>query len=129
GRQNRLPLPVDRARAQPTDVAEVLVRLYGTGGDRGQHDIVGDEVRTDVGALRGALAPGGELTQHGELAPRMALPSLHEPIALVRRDLVEAPRLLERAQLLRDPGSPSAALELRAQTVVEREEMRHLLLC
>src|SRR5207244_11661399 len=78
----------------------VLDRPHGEGGE---HYVVGDEVRPDVGAASAPVAPRGGGPENRGLAAAEALPSLHRRVALLGWHVGEAGRVLQTAQLLLDP--------------------------
>ena len=102
---------------------QVVHRVDGPARQRGEDDVVGDEVRADVGALGGALAPRGELAEDRQLATAELLPSLHPLVALLGRHGRVPRRFLERAHLLVGPRDAAPSLEVRAQPVVQREQV------
>src|SRR5207253_1655590 len=111
-RQDALRVAVDRAGGEPAHLSQLLDAGHRTRRERGEHDVVGDEVGTDVGARRAPLAPRGQLAQHRQLARAEALPALHRPVALVVGQAGEAVRVLEGAQLLVDPRRAPALLQV-----------------
>ena len=120
-------MAVDRAAGEPAHLLELLDARDRPRRERGEHDVVGDEVGTDVGARRAPLAPRGQLAQHRQLARAEALPALHRPVALVVGHVGEAARVLEGAQLLLDPPHAPALLQVGAQPVVQGQEVHDVL--
>ena len=125
--QDGAAVPVDRARGEAADVSQLLHGLHGAGRERGENDVVGDEVGADVGPLGGPLAPGGELAQDRQLAPAEPLPSLDPLVALLGRHRGVALGVLERPHLLLRPLDAAARLELGAQPIMQREEVEDVL--
>src|SRR5213593_3600581 len=60
-RQEALRVAVDRAGGEPAHLLELLDARHRPRRERGEHDVVGDEVGTDVGARRAPLPPCRQL--------------------------------------------------------------------
>src|SRR5262249_56617057 len=88
----------DAPAGEPARLPEALDVLHGSHGERGEHHVVGDEVRPDVGAASAPIAPGGERPEDRRLPAGEALPSLDGRVALLGRHVGEAARVLEAAE-------------------------------
>ena len=110
-----------RQPAHPPQLLDVLDRAAG---ERHQDDVVGDEVRPDVGPPGGTLAPGRQLAQHRQL---LRPSSRCHPFTVRKRSSsgqgLVARGVLEPLELLLDPGEPAAPLQVGAQPVVQREQV------